>query len=81
MKIIKFDNCYDCPDCCTCDLSHKTELDKEGIPDNCPLSDAPEPKTSVEDFADTIKTDPAKIIEWANREIAEYQKLIKILEK
>ena len=37
-------------------------------------------KTSVEDFADTLKDNPKEIIAWAKREIAEYQKLIKILE-
>jgi Lar family restriction alleviation protein len=44
-------------------------------------TDAPEPKSNVQDFADTIKDDPAQIIKWAKREIEEYQKLIKILEK
>jgi hypothetical protein len=38
-------------------------------------------KTSVEEFADTIKDNPKEIIAWCKREIAEYQKLIKILEK
>jgi len=38
-------------------------------------------KTSVQDFADSIKHNPEKIIAWAKREIKEYQKLIKILEK
>jgi len=38
-------------------------------------------KSSVQDFADTIKDNPEKIIAWAKREIAEYEKLIKILEK
>lgn len=38
-------------------------------------------KSSVQDFADTIKNDPKKIIKWAKREIAEYQKLIKVLEQ
>ena len=38
-------------------------------------------KTSVQDFADSIKHNPKKIIAWAKREIREYQKLIKLLEK
>lgn len=37
-------------------------------------------KSSVEEFADTIKNNPKEIIAWAKREIKEYQKLIKILE-
>jgi len=37
--------------------------------------------TSVQEFADTIKDNPKKIIEWAKREIKEYQSLIEILEK
>ena len=37
-------------------------------------------KTSVEDFADTLRDNPKEIIEWAKREIAEYEKLIEILE-
>jgi len=37
-------------------------------------------KSSVQDFADTLKDNPKKIIAWAKREIKEYQKLIKILE-
>jgi hypothetical protein len=36
-------------------------------------------KTSVEQFADSIKDNPDEIIAWAEREIAEYKKLIKIL--
>ena len=38
-------------------------------------------KSSVQEFADNIKDNPKKIIAWAKREIREYQKLIKILEK
>ena len=38
-------------------------------------------KSSVEEFADTIKDNPKEIIAWAKREIIEYQKLIEILEK
>ena len=38
------------------------------------------PKSSVQEFADSIKDNPNAIIKWARREIAEYQKLIKILE-
>ena len=37
-------------------------------------------KSSVQDFADTIKDKPKKIIAWAKREIKEYEKLIKILD-
>ena len=36
-------------------------------------------QSSVQEFADKIKHDPKKIIAWAKREIAEYEKLIKIL--
>ena len=36
-------------------------------------------KSSVQDFADTIKDNPKKIIAWAEREIREYRKLLKIL--
>lgn len=39
------------------------------------------PKSSVRQFAETIKDNPKKIIEWAKREIREYQRLIKILEQ
>ena len=38
-------------------------------------------KSSVQEFADTLKDDPAKIIAWAKSEIREYKKLIKILER
>lgn len=38
-------------------------------------------KSSVQDFADTIRDNPKEIIKWCLREIKEYQKLIKILEK
>ena len=37
-------------------------------------------KSSVEEFAETIKDNPEKIIAWARREIKEYESLIKILE-
>ena len=36
---------------------------------------------NAQDFADTIKDNPKKIIAWAKREIKEYEKLIKILER
>jgi len=35
----------------------------------------------AQDFADTIKDDPAEIIKWAEREIAAYKELIVILKK
>ena len=35
----------------------------------------------VQDFADTIKDNPKKIIAWARREICAYNELITILEK
>jgi hypothetical protein len=38
-------------------------------------------KSSAQDFADSIKDSPKEIIAWAKREIKEYEKLIKILEK
>lgn len=38
-------------------------------------------KSSVQEFADTIKDNPKKIIAWVKREIKEYERLIKILEK
>jgi hypothetical protein len=38
-------------------------------------------KSSVQEFADTIVHNPKKIIAWAKREIKEYEKLIKIIEK
>jgi len=38
-------------------------------------------KSSVQEFADTIKDNPNAIIKWAEREIEEYQKLIKILQR
>lgn len=38
-------------------------------------------KSSVQEFADAIKNNPQRIIEWARSEIKEYKKLIKILEK
>lgn len=36
---------------------------------------------SVQEFADTIKDNPEKIIAWARSEICAYQELIKLLEK
>ena len=38
-------------------------------------------ESKAQDFADTIRNDPKAIIKWCKEEIAEYQKLIKILEK
>lgn len=38
-------------------------------------------KSSVQEFADSIRDNPEKIIAWAKREILEYRKLIAILEK
>jgi len=38
-------------------------------------------ESTAKDFADTIKDNPEKIIEWAKREIIEYQNLIAILEE
>ena len=38
-------------------------------------------KSNIQQFADTIKDNPKKIIAWAKREIREYEKLIKILER
>jgi hypothetical protein len=38
-------------------------------------------KSPAEEFADSIKTDPKKIIQWAKREIKEYEKLIKLITK
>jgi len=38
-------------------------------------------RTSVQEFVDTIQDNPQEIIAWAKREIKEYQRLIKILEK
>jgi len=38
-------------------------------------------KSKAENFADSIKDNPKEIIAWAKREIKEYEKLIKILEK
>lgn len=37
--------------------------------------------SSVQEFADTIQHNTQEIIDWAKREIAEYESLIKILEK
>ena len=37
--------------------------------------------SGAQDFADTIKNNPDEIIEWAKSEIAEYKKLIRILQK
>lgn len=37
-------------------------------------------KSPVQDFVNTIQTNPREIIAWAKREIKEYQSLIKILE-
>lgn len=37
--------------------------------------------TGAQDFADSMVKDPKQIIAWAKREIKEYEKLIKILEK
>lgn len=38
-------------------------------------------KSRAQDFADSLKNNPAEIIAWCRREIAEYEALIKILEK
>jgi len=38
-------------------------------------------KSKAQDFANTIKDSPKKIIAWAKSEIKEYERLIKILEK
>lgn len=38
-------------------------------------------KSEVQEFADSIRDNPEKIIAWALREIEEYRKLIVILEK
>ena len=41
-------------------------------------------KSSVQEFSDTInilKWNPQQIIEWAKREIKEFEELIKFLEK
>jgi hypothetical protein len=38
-------------------------------------------KSNAQAFADSIKDNPEKIIAWAKKEIKEYEKLIKILEK
>ena len=38
-------------------------------------------KSKAENFAEAIKDNPQEIIEWAEREIAEYKKLIAILKK
>jgi hypothetical protein len=40
----------------------------------------PKNNTNAQDFADTLKNNHDEIIEWAKSEIAEYKKLIKILE-
>jgi len=36
---------------------------------------------TAKDFADTIKDNPQAIIDWAKREIKEYENLIAILEE
>ena len=38
-------------------------------------------KETAQDFADSIKDHPEKIIEWAEGEIECYQELIKIIKK
>lgn len=38
-------------------------------------------KTDVQDFVDTMKDNPKKIIAWAEREIVAYKELIAIIEK
>jgi len=38
-------------------------------------------QSTAKEFADTIKDNPKAIIDWAKREIKEYEKLIKILER
>lgn len=40
-----------------------------------------ENKSDVQDFVDTMKDNPKKIIAWAKREIVAYNELITILEK
>ena len=39
------------------------------------------PKSSVQDFSDKLKCDRENIIAWARREIKEYEKLLKTLER
>ncbi len=38
-------------------------------------------KSQAEEFADTIRENPAEIIAWIDREVAEYKKLRAILVK
>lgn len=45
------------------------------------IKDMKKEKSNTQDFADTIRTNPQAIINWAKSEIAEHKKLIKILEK
>lgn len=40
-----------------------------------------EDKSSVQEFADTIRDNPQEIIDWAESEIREYESLIEILKK
>lgn len=48
---------------------------------NKPKVRKPMQKTNVEKFVDALDNNPDRIIAWAKREIAEYQKLIDILEE
>ena len=43
------------------------------------LSGQIKPPTEIEDFYNTLKSDPAKIVEWAESEIKAYNELIKLL--
>lgn len=54
---------------------------EEGQTNYCQICEKRARRSSVEEFADTISENPKKIIAWAKREIKEYEKLIKILEK
>jgi len=60
--------------CCACVPHEECELENKTMKEE-------KQKSKAQSFADTIKDNPQEIIEWCHREIKEYEKLIKILEK
>jgi len=71
-----------CPDINSCDYrAFNVDLDEllKMAEERCNKIEID--RSEADGFYDTLKADPAKIINWAEAEIKEYQKLIKLLSK